>query len=108
MVNFSSNFLINNNNFIGLIMVKIINMLVYMALATMFDAMVRIDNPEQYRLQRAVYLFPVITTVRFKLHRLLCFIRTVVYPASAGCRILCRSRIRVALLVQPPDNNRQK
>ena len=40
---------------------------------------------------------PALSAANFNLHRLLIFIRAVGCPASAGCRKLCRSGIRVAI-----------
>jgi len=51
-----------------------------------------------------IHLFPAISCRRCRMKRLLCFIRAVRYPASADCRILCRSGIRVASPMQPPVN----
>ena len=42
-------------------------------------------------------LFPALSCRRCRMKRLLCFIRAVRYPASADCRILCRSGIRICM-----------
>ena len=44
-----------------------------------------------------IHLFPAISCRRYRMKRLLCFIRAVRYPASADCRILCRSGIRICM-----------